>query len=69
MAKLLYHLGTGTYFALDDDVYLINTDEAAEPIDAEMLEEEGASIACYWGRRVIDVVTEANNGREDNGFD
>lgn len=69
MAKILYHLGTDTYFDLADDVYVIDLDEVTEPIDAEILDEEGSSIATYWGRRVVDVVTETNNGREANGFD
>lgn len=69
MAKILYHLGTSTYFDLSDDVYVIDTDEVTEQIDAEMMDEEGDSIATYWGRRIVDVVTETNNGKESHGFD
>lgn len=62
MAKIIYHLGTSTYFDLDDDVYVIDLDEMTEPFDAELMDEEGDEIAIYWGKRIIDIVTDP----EDN---
>ena len=35
MSRLIFHAGTGTYFALDDDVYIIET----ENVPTELLEE------------------------------
>jgi predicted ThiF/HesA family dinucleotide-utilizing enzyme len=58
MNKLIYHMGTGTYFGMDDDVYVIDLDEVTEPIDAETMDNEGDEIAIYWGRRLIDVTTD-----------
>ena len=67
MPKLLYHRGTGTYFAMDDDVYVIDTDLAANPIDSslrpeiiddDLMDAEGEEVAIYWGERLIDVTTE-----------
>ena len=58
MAKIIYHIGTGTYFGLDDDVVVIDTDEVTEDIDAELMEMEGDEIAVYWGRRITNIITE-----------
>jgi predicted ThiF/HesA family dinucleotide-utilizing enzyme len=60
MAKIIYHVGTGTYFGLDDDVVVIDTDEVAEPIDADLMEMEGDEIAVYWGKRITNIITEGN---------
>jgi len=30
MAQIIYHAGTGTYFGLDDDVYIIHTHDVPE---------------------------------------
>jgi hypothetical protein len=46
MAKIIYHLGTNTYFGLDDDVYVMDL--------------EGDEIAVYWGRRIKEIITEDN---------
>jgi hypothetical protein len=60
MAKIIYHIGTGTYFGLDDDVVVIDTDEVTEDIDAELMEMEGDEIAVYWGKRITNIITEDN---------
>ena len=57
MAKLIYHMGTGTYFGVDDDVYVIDLDEVTDPIDAEVMDNEGDEIATHWGRRLVGVIT------------
>jgi hypothetical protein len=58
MAKIIYHIGTGTYFGFDDDVVVIDTDEVTENIDADLMEMEGDEIAVYWGRRITNIITE-----------
>jgi hypothetical protein len=60
MAKIIYHMGTGTYFGLDDDVVVIDTDEVTEDIDAELMDAEGDEIAVYWGKRITNIITEDN---------
>ena len=64
MARIIYHLGTGTYFSLDDDVFVIDTDELRkyfnEDIDAELMDLEGGGIADYWGKRITNIITEDN---------
>jgi hypothetical protein len=60
MSKIIYHLGTGTYFGLDDDVVVIDTEEVTEDIDADLMEMEGDEIAVYWGRRIKEIITEDN---------
>lgn len=60
MAKIIYHRGTGTYFGLDDDVVVIDTDKVTENIDAELMDMEGDEIAVYWGKRIVNVITEDN---------
>ena len=60
MAKIIYHMGTGTYFGLDDDVVVIDTEEVTEDIDAELMEMEGDEIAVYWGKRITNIITEEN---------
>ena len=60
MAKIIYHVGTGTYFGLDDDVFVIDTDEVTEEITADLMEVEGDEIAVYWGKRIASIVTEGN---------
>ena len=56
MAKIIYHLGTGTYFALDDDVVVIDTDEV--PVYSEqIMESYHDEIAVEFGKRITDVVT------------
>lgn len=62
MTKIIYHLGTGTYFGLDGDAYVIDTEVMSEPFTAELMDEEGDEIAVYWGKRIIDIVTDP----EDN---
>lgn len=61
MSKIIYHLGTGTYFGLDDDVVVIDTEEVTEDIDAELMDMEGDEIAVYWGKRITNIITEENN--------
>lgn len=61
MAKIIYHMGTGTYFGLDDDVFVIDTDEVTEDIDAELMEMEGDEIAVYWGKRITNIITKEDN--------
>lgn len=63
MAKIIYHRGTGTYFGLDDDVVVIDTDEVTENIDAELMDMEGDEIAVYWGKRIVNVITEDKSSR------
>lgn len=60
MAKIIYHMGTGTYFGLDDDVVVIDTEEVTEDIDADLMEMEGDEIAVYWGKRITNIITEDN---------
>lgn len=62
MAKIIYHMGTGTYFGLDDDVYIIDTDDMTEPLTDELMDQEGDEIAIFWGKRVqnIAVIEGAN---------
>jgi hypothetical protein len=60
MAKIIYHLGTNTYFGLDDDVLVIDTEEVSEDIDWDVMDLEGDSIAVYWGRRIKEIITEDN---------
>jgi hypothetical protein len=60
MSKIIYHLGTGTYFGLDDDVVVIDTEEVTEDIDADLMEMEGDEIAVYWGKRIANIITEEN---------
>jgi hypothetical protein len=60
MSKIIYHLGTGTYFGLDDNAVVIDTDEVTENIDAELMEMEGDEIAVYWGKRITNIITEDN---------
>lgn len=62
MTKIIYHLGTSTYFGLDDDVYVIDLDDITEPVDAELLDTEGDEIAIYWGKRIVSITTDP----EDN---
>jgi len=65
MAKIIYHMGTGTYFGLDDDVFVIDTDELRkyfnEDIDAELMDLEGDEIAVYWGKRITNIITKEDN--------
>ena len=62
MAKIIYHMGTGTYFGLDDDVYVIDTDDMTEPLTDEMMDQEGDEIAIFWGKRIQDIaVIEGDN--------
>lgn len=58
MAKIIYHMGTGTYFGLDDDVFVIDLDEVTEITDAELWDTEGDEIAGYWGKRIVSITTE-----------
>lgn len=58
MAKIIYHMGTGTYFGLDDDVFVIDLDEVTEITDAELWDTEGDEIAGYWGKRIVSIITE-----------
>jgi hypothetical protein len=60
MAKIIYHLGTNTYFGLDDDVLVIDTEEVSEDIDWDVMDLEGDEIAIYWGRRIKEIITEDN---------
>lgn len=60
MAKIIYHLGTDTYFGLDDDVFVIDTEEVTEDIDWDVMEMEGDEIAVYWGKRITNIITEEN---------
>jgi hypothetical protein len=60
MAKIIYHLGTGTYFGLDDDVVVIDTDELADDTDHELMDSHGAEIAVGFGKRITNIVTEEN---------
>lgn len=51
--KILYHYGTGTWFDLDDNVYLIDLDEIALDDDDELsdlLDEAGQEIALGFGK-------------------
>jgi hypothetical protein len=58
--KIIYHLGTDTYFSLDDDVVIIDTAEVNEYVDAELMDDEGHELAVYWGKRITDITTEDN---------
>jgi hypothetical protein len=60
MAKIVYHLGTGTYFGLDDDVVIIDTDDVNEDIDSDLMDSYGDEIAVGFGKRIIDIITEGN---------
>lgn len=48
MAKVIYHLGTGTYFEFDNDVFVVDTDngEFDDPDDIywEEAEEQGFAL-------------------------
>jgi hypothetical protein len=65
MSQIIYHLGTGTYFGLDDDVVVIDTDEVSEyfvrPIEAELKGIYADEIADYWGKRISHIVTKEDN--------
>ena len=58
MSKIIYHLGTGTYFSVDDDVVVIDTDDVSVPIDADLMETEGYDIAWVIGKPIINIITE-----------
>lgn len=58
MSKIIYHMGTKTYFDLDDDVVVIDIDEVPENIDDELMEMEGDKIAVYWGKSITNIITE-----------
>lgn len=60
MTKIIYHMGTGTYFGLDDDVFVIDTAEVTEDIDADLMDMEGDEIAVYWGKRITNIITGDN---------
>ena len=56
MAKILYHLGTGTYFGLDDDVVVFDTDD----YPASVIEDfyEGMDFTpVEEGLRITEVIT------------
>lgn len=55
MAKIVYHMGTGTYFGLDDDVYIIDTDVVPEVLTADLMDEQGDEIALQWGQKVQNI--------------
>ena len=60
MAKIIYHLGTGTYFGLDNDVVVIDTEEVSEDIDGYVMERFGNTIAKRFGKRITNIITEDN---------
>lgn len=50
--RLIYHLGTGTWFAAGDDVYVLDTrDFFTEGNLLEVMEQEGDELARKYGRR------------------
>lgn len=54
--RIIYHLGTGIWFDMNDDVYVIDTtdiDLDASTDFAEMLDEEGEDIALTYGEKVL----------------
>lgn len=57
MSKTIYHLGTGTYFDLDDDVVVIDTD-ALPDID---MDTYGDEIASGFGKNIAYIVTKEDN--------
>ena len=60
MSKVVYHLGTGTYFDLDDDVVVIDTDHVTG-LDDEILAIYGDEIAVGFGKRIAHIVTKEDN--------
>lgn len=56
MSKLIYHTGTGTYFSLDDDCVIIETDDVPG-FDAEVMDHSGDYIADKIGKPFHDVYT------------
>lgn len=48
--KLLVHTGTGTFFDIDDDVYLVDTDN--------LTDEEVMAFIEGWDKGIVDVTLE-----------
>ena len=57
MATLLYHTGTGAYFALEDGVVAINTNHAPEDALQALYENDNDEVIA-WGDTVVTVITE-----------
>lgn len=50
MAKIIFHAGTGTYFGLDDDVYVIDTDDVSAELLQAFYEESSDLLDTEKGR-------------------
>lgn len=50
--RIIYHRGTGTWFAAGDDVYILETQDFFTEGDLiALLEEDGDDLARKYGRR------------------
>lgn len=67
MSKIIYHWGTGWYFQVDADVYVIDTADIPDladklgTIDFDIdMEDHGDEIASQFGKRITNIITEEN---------
>lgn len=55
MAQIIYHAGTGTYFQLDDDSYLIHTGDLPRDVLDELNEGHEVDFDGF-GERLRDIL-------------
>jgi|DEB0MinimDraft_10_1074344.scaffolds.fasta_scaffold280553_2 hypothetical protein len=60
MAKILYHIGTETYFGLDDDVVVIDLDECSDGAIRALYEHGDPNGVLRNARHVHAVIEEAD---------
>lgn len=63
MTKLIYHMGTGTYFGLDDDVVIIDTDEVPQDRLDDLYDTDDPTVAEQYGRELTGIDPDDENGR------
>lgn len=49
MAKIIVHLGTGTYFGLDDGTYIIDTQDMGDEFDPDTFEADMEALVEQYG--------------------
>jgi hypothetical protein len=62
MAKIIYHIDTGTYFSFDDTIVVIDTDEVPQDRLDDLYDTDDPTVAYQYGREL----TEITYNKEDN---
>lgn len=56
MAKIIYHLGTGTYFGMDDDTLVLDTDEMPPSALEGLFIDNNVAVALEYGREIVGLI-------------